>query len=526
MDEEQGLVSPIASGIRGIRRSVSSSIFGARPAVAQPDPQTTSLLQQNSLALNNLSRNLRTVSVQVSSLNNSLNVIKDNLVLSDTLQRQRENEKIKRERILAEQALREGKESQLERKIQNALLMPVRRIARKAQGLLSRLGNFFMILAGGWLTDKALTFIRLASGDNIDALNEFKDKLIKDLLILGGIGLTFTIGIRRILGLVGRLGAAAFKITFNRILKTPIRAILRYLKNNVLNFKNQVISFFRSLPGGGLLGLLGSALISIPVVGPFLARKLGIGKNIANTVDDIPVPKNRSLVNKILGNDTILKKGVKGGLRDAFNFLVPVDLAIEAIFGIFDFMDRKDRGQNNVQAGVGVGGEIVGGLTGAAIALTIFPEPFSSVAGTLTLLALPFITRMLGGAVADEVTGANKVNNNNVETNSNQNVNENIEANTNASGENSITPVTLDLSENVNPVNVKKELNVAGQISSLDESANIVTIPLNTNMGSGDSGVVANNSGSSANSTPAIPSEDPTNNYIALTESLFNVVAV
>ena len=69
------------------------------------------------------------------------------------------------------------------------------------------LGNFFMILAGGWLTDKALTFIRLASGDNIDALNEFKAKLIKDLLILGGIGLTFTIGIRRILGLVGRLGA-------------------------------------------------------------------------------------------------------------------------------------------------------------------------------------------------------------------------------------------------------------------------------------------------------------------------------
>ena len=523
MDEEQGLVSPIASGIRGIRRSVSSSIFSARrPATAQPDPQTTSLLQQNSLALNNLSRNLRTVSVQVSSLNNSLNIIKDNLVLSDTLERQRENEKRKRDRILAEQALREGKESQLERKIQNALLMPVRRIARKAQGLLSRLGNFFMILAGGWLTDKALTFIRLASGDNIDALNEFKDKLIKDLLILGGIGLTFTIGIRRILGLVGRLGAAAFKITFNRILKTPIRAILRYLKNNVLNFKNQVISFFRSLPGGGLLGLLGSALISIPVVGPFLARKLGIGKDIAKTADDVPIPKNRSLMNKILGNDNFLKKGVKTGLRDAFNFLVPVDLAIETIFGIFDFMDRKDRGQDNVQAGVGVGGEIIGGITGAAIALTIFPEPFSSVAGTLTLLALPFITRMLGGAIADEVTGANKVENNNVETNSNQN-NETI---TTTNGENTISPVTLDLSQNVNPVNVKKELNVAGQISSLDESANIVTIPLNTNMGSGDSGVVANNSGSSANSTPAIPSEDPSNNYIALTESLFNVVAV
>ncbi len=522
MDEEQGLVSPIASGIRGIRRSVSSSIFGARPAAAQPDPQTTSLLQQNSLALNNLSRNLRTVSVQVSSLNNSLNIIKDNLVLSDTLERQRENEKRKRDRILAEQALREGKESELERKIQNALLMPVRRIARKAQGLLARLGNFFMILAGGWLTDKALTFIRLTSGDNIDALNEFKDKLIKDLLILGGIGLTFTIGIRRILGLVGRLGAAAFKITFNRILKTPIRAILRYLKNNVLNFKNQVITFFRNLPGGGLLGLLGSALIGIPIVGPFLAKKLGIGKDIAKTADDIPIPKNRTVMNKILGNDTFMKKGFKEGLRNAFNYLVPVDIAIESILGIFDFMDRKDQGQTNVQAGAGVSGEVVGGITGAAIALTIFPEPFSSVAGTLTLLTLPFLTRMFGGKVADELTGANNSNNDSVETNSNQN-NETI---TTTNGEKNISPVTLDLSENVTPINNKKEMNVAAQISSLDESANIVTIPLNTNMGSNESGVVANNSGSSANSTPAIPSEDPTNNYIALTESLFNVVAV
>ena len=522
MDEEQGLVSPIASGIRGIRRSVSSNIFGARRApVSQPDPQTTSLLQQNSLALNNLSRNLRTVSVQVSSLNSSLNVIKDNLVLSDTLQRQRENEKIKRERILAEQALREGKESQLERKIQNALVMPVRRIARKAQGFLSRLGNFFMILAGGWLTDKALTFIRLASGDNIDALNEFKDKLIKDLLIIGGIGLTFTIGIRRILGLVGRLGAAAFKITFNRILKTPIRAILRYLKNNVLNFKKQVITFFRNLPGGGLLGLLGSALISIPILGPFLAKKLGIGKDIAKTADDIPVPKNRTLINKILGNDTILKKGVKGGLRDAFNFLVPVDIAIESIFGIFDFMDRKKRGQDNVQAGAGVGGEIIGGITGAAIALTVFPEPLSSAAGIITLLTLPFLTRMLGGKIADEITGANEVENNNVESNSNQN-------NETSSSNNKIIPesATLDLSNNITPINVKKDTNVANQISSLDESANIVTIPIGQNVGGSDDTGGIDGSGTKANSTPVIPSEDLSNNYIALTESLFNVVAV
>ena len=382
-----------------------------------------------------------------------------------------------------------------------------------------------MILAGGWLTDKALTFIRLASGDNIDALNEFKAKLIKDLLILGGIGLTFTIGIRRILGLVGRLGAAAFKITFNRILKTPIKAILRYLKNNVLNFKNQVITFFRNLPGGGLLGLLGSALISIPIVGPFLAKKLGIGKDIAKTADDVPIPKNRTVMNKILGNDKFMSKGFRQGLRSSFDLIVPLDIAIETILGIFDFMDRKERGQDNLQAGVGTGGEVIGGLLGLAAVATAIPEPFSSVAGVLTLITVPYLTRLLGGKIADEITGANDVQNNNVQQNSNENLGATTTT-TNTNGEKTVAPVTLDLSQNVTPVNTKKELNVAGQISSLDESANIVTIPLNTTMGNNDSGVVANNSGSSANSTPSIPSEDPSNNYIALTESLFNVVSV
>ena len=58
MDEEQGLVSPIAGGIRGIRRSVSSSIFTGRavPPPVQPDPQTTKLLSKNSLTLTILFR--------------------------------------------------------------------------------------------------------------------------------------------------------------------------------------------------------------------------------------------------------------------------------------------------------------------------------------------------------------------------------------------------------------------------------------------------------------------------------------
>ncbi len=152
--------SPIAGGIRAVRRSVSSGVFRPiqRPEAvqAQPDSITTNLLSQNSLTLTSISRQLQTVSQQVASLNFSLNGIKENLAISDRLERQREIAKQNRERILAEQGLREGKESELERKIQNALTSPLRRVAAKTRGILARLQDFFLILAGGWLTSTGI----------------------------------------------------------------------------------------------------------------------------------------------------------------------------------------------------------------------------------------------------------------------------------------------------------------------------------------------------------------------------------
>ena len=66
-------------------------------------------------------------------MNGSLAAIQENLAVSDTLERQREAAKQNREAILAEQGLREGKESQLESRIQQALTFPVRRLAQKTQ---------------------------------------------------------------------------------------------------------------------------------------------------------------------------------------------------------------------------------------------------------------------------------------------------------------------------------------------------------------------------------------------------------
>ena len=249
MDEEQGLSSPIAGGIRAVRNTVSSSIFTGRsvlpqrsqpvsmisapPPAPKPDPQTTSLLTQNSLQLTSVSEQLQNISVNLSSLNFSLSTIKDNLAVSDALARQREAAKQNRERILAEQGLREGKESEIEKRIQFALQTPVRRIARTTQGVLQRLVNFFLILAGGWLTNTVIDMISANADGNIELLNKLKGKLTTGLIVIGATLTAATIGLRKVFGLTALLASRAFRFGFNNILRRPFNSVLTFLRGRV-----------------------------------------------------------------------------------------------------------------------------------------------------------------------------------------------------------------------------------------------------------------------------------------------------
>ena len=195
--------SPIAGGIRAVRNTVSSSVFTGRavPPPVQPDPQTTSLLQQKSLALNNVSAQLTNISSQVAGLNGSLAAIQENLAVSDTLERQREAAKQNRERILAEQGLREGKESALENKIQQSLTQPLQRIGQKTQNTLGSLTNFLFTLAGGWLTITGIDLLQSMAEGNVDKINKFKTRFIGGLTIIAGSLTAITLGIKNTIGL-------------------------------------------------------------------------------------------------------------------------------------------------------------------------------------------------------------------------------------------------------------------------------------------------------------------------------------
>ena len=527
MDEEQGLASPIAGGIRGIRRSVSSGIFTGRavpPPVAQPDPQTTSLLSQNSLTLSTVSGQLTNIADQVGSLNSSLSVIQNNLSISDTLERQREAAKQRREAILAEQGLREGKESELEKKVQVALLSPVRRVATFAQGILGRLGNFLLILAGGWLTDKILTFVRLGSEGNIDKLNEFKRKFLTDLGILAAIGIGLTVGITKIIGTIGTLAGLALKFAFTNLIKKPFAAATTFVFKNLGNFRKLLLQGLKNLPKAAGKGNFFKNL----AIGGGVALSLLNPKNLFKGIKNFfKSPFGKKAVSESV--ETGAKTGVSKGLIQKLGG--KVFLAFEAIGAFFNYRNRigedKDGdgvgGQTQTQAISGTTAGLVGTLTPFLVGMTLFPEPSSSLIGGIGLALLGMFTGGAAENLSDKITGVEKS-----KTDDGQGDGSGVEG-TQTVTQFEAVDTTLGLgngSDGIQPINRKQQLNVSDQLSQPinNNDVQVVALPQNQsglNPNAGNGGI---SSKSPSDNLPNIPTSDFTNNFIGLTETMYNVV--
>ena len=519
MDEEQGLGSPIAGGIRGIRRSISSSVFTGRAAPPpQPDPQTTSLLSQNSLALSGISGQLANISGQVGSLNNSLALIQQNLSISDQLDRQREAAKQRREAILAEQGLREGKESDLERKVQFALLTPVRRVANFAGGILSRLTNFLLILAGGWLVEQTLQFIRLKSEGNVDALNKLKLRIVSDLLIVGTGITVIVMAVSKAVALIKGLAALAFRFVVGAFIKAPFRMLANFIKNNVKNFTELLRKQFGNAVRNAPKTLLNIAKKPLSILGG-----LGIGGfGIKKIAEDMKKPPSTG-----------------GGLKIGKLRLGKANLIINAISGAFDFVARrKDNDgdgkpdQSMVQATSGVASGLIGSSVGfaggmklGAIAGTFIGGPIGTAVGGILGGILGIVGSMVVGGMAesasDRITGVTK----NEEEGAGDG--SNVEP---VSGEESVDMSNAELvdsslafnkAESVTPIKTNKS-EIASNLELAEGTPTVINIPLNQNNSvSGTGGTPSSKQDSQP--IPNIPSFDFANTSIVMAESMFNL---
>lgn len=233
-------LSPIA----GRTSRISASAFAGRAdTAAQPDPVTTSLIDKNSLQLGIVSNQIQGMSAQMNALANSLQVIAGNLSASQSIERQKESQEQALQAKLAEEKLREGKESVIEKKIQAAAIAPAQKLASTAQFTLGRLGQFFGTLLGGWLVVKTLDFIKSLSEDNSRRLNELKETVLRNVSQITGIFTGFKDSISTLSKSFSGIGSRLVSISAAGLFTNPFDQFFEVLKEGGRRVWNKVTGF-------------------------------------------------------------------------------------------------------------------------------------------------------------------------------------------------------------------------------------------------------------------------------------------
>ena len=221
-------ISPIFG--RGPRMSAAAYTGRAvAPAAVEDAAESKALITKNSLQLGVVSSQLQGLTAQMQSLTGSLQVIATNLSTAQALQQKQDNQAIELENKLAQQKLREGKESLIEKKIQAAALAPAQKIANKAQFTLGRLGDFFTAILGGWLLNQGVQTLKALSEGNGDKLNEIKNNVLKNLGIIAGIFVGIKLAIAAITGTFSVLGVKLLAVAAVGLFTDPGRQLLKFI---------------------------------------------------------------------------------------------------------------------------------------------------------------------------------------------------------------------------------------------------------------------------------------------------------
>ena len=221
-------ISPIFG--RGPRMSAAAYTGRAvAPAAVEDAAESKTLITKNSLQLGVVSAQLQGMTAQMQSLTGSLQVIATNLATSQALQQRQDAQAIELENKLAQQKLREGKESLIEKKIQAAALAPAQKIANKAQFTLGRLGDFFTAILGGWLLNQGIQTLKALSEGNSDKLKEIRNNVLKNLAIIAGIFVGVKLAIGAILGTFSLLGVKLLAVAAVGLFTKPGRQLLKFI---------------------------------------------------------------------------------------------------------------------------------------------------------------------------------------------------------------------------------------------------------------------------------------------------------
>jgi hypothetical protein len=226
------------------RTRISSNVFGRGGALVAINGQSdsgalvTTAIQNQTQNISSLQEQINSLRAEVNDFRTALSRITDLIAYDSVLDQNRIRQEQEEQRRGTEQGLRIGRESLIERKIQNALLAPAQAIAQRTQSILEKVKQFFTTLFIGWFANKGIETLKALSDGNGKKLEGIRDNVLNGLGIAAGTLFLLSGGFFAIAGTITRLS----------------------LKIGGWLFKNTIGRFFGAL--GNLLKSAGSAIVS------------------------------------------------------------------------------------------------------------------------------------------------------------------------------------------------------------------------------------------------------------------------
>jgi len=282
------------------RTRVSSNVFGRGGALVPINKQSdsgalvTTAIQNQTQNISSLQGQINSLRSEVNDFRTALSRITDLIAYDSVLEKNSIKQEQEEQRRATEQGLRIGRESLIERKIQNALIAPAQAIAQRTQSILDKVKQFFTTLFIGWLTNQGIETLRALSEGNGKKLEEIKDNVLKGLGIAAGTLFLLNGGFFAIASTITRLS----------------------LKIGGWLIKNTVGRFFGAL--ANLLKSGGNALVS--------GAQAGIRALAGGSMDDVAKAAARGGGGLLKNTGNLLKGAASFGSK----LFAPINIGISA----------------------------------------------------------------------------------------------------------------------------------------------------------------------------------------------------
>lgn len=222
-----------------IVRPQTSLVDRAQNLQIQTTQQSIATLQESIVALQ---QQIQTVRVEVLGINNGLNTVATQIANDTILEQQSKQAELENERKLNERRIRIGREKQLERNIQSALLKPIVAIQQKVEGIFGRIMNALGFMFLGWLTNQGIEALKASAEGNKTKLEEIF-RSVTNGVIVAARGFIF---VNRTFGLITKV---IFSVTKGIARLTT--GLISGLFKGIANLGKMVAGGIRGLFGGG-----------------------------------------------------------------------------------------------------------------------------------------------------------------------------------------------------------------------------------------------------------------------------------